>query len=49
MKPPRSLKAGDVVTLGIEKVGEQRPKAVPGKPICGRPARCKWFLKKIGT
>ncbi len=24
MKPPRFLKAGDVVTLGIEKLGEQR-------------------------
>jgi 2-keto-4-pentenoate hydratase/2-oxohepta-3-ene-1,7-dioic acid hydratase in catechol pathway len=24
MKPPRFLKAGDVVTLGIEGLGEQR-------------------------
>jgi 2-keto-4-pentenoate hydratase/2-oxohepta-3-ene-1,7-dioic acid hydratase in catechol pathway len=31
MKPPQFLKAGDVVTLGIGKIGEQRQKAVPGK------------------
>jgi 2-keto-4-pentenoate hydratase/2-oxohepta-3-ene-1,7-dioic acid hydratase in catechol pathway len=32
MKPPRYLKPGDVVTLGIEKLGEQRQnvKAFPG-------------------
>jgi 2,4-didehydro-3-deoxy-L-rhamnonate hydrolase len=29
MKPPRYLKAGDVVTLGIEKLGEQRQRFVP--------------------
>jgi 2-keto-4-pentenoate hydratase/2-oxohepta-3-ene-1,7-dioic acid hydratase in catechol pathway len=29
MKPPRFLKPGDVVTLGIEKLGEQRQKIVP--------------------
>ena len=29
MKPPRYLKAGDVVTLGIEKLGEQRQTFVP--------------------
>jgi 2-keto-4-pentenoate hydratase/2-oxohepta-3-ene-1,7-dioic acid hydratase in catechol pathway len=28
MKPPRFLKAGDVVTLGIEGLGEQRQKFV---------------------
>ena len=28
MKPPQFLKAGDVVTLGIEKLGEQRQKVV---------------------
>ncbi len=27
-KPPRFLKAGDVVTLGIEGLGEQRQKVV---------------------
>ena len=26
MKPPRFLKAGDVVTLGIDGLGEQRQK-----------------------
>jgi 2-keto-4-pentenoate hydratase/2-oxohepta-3-ene-1,7-dioic acid hydratase in catechol pathway len=32
MKPsPQFLKAGDVVTLGIEKLGEQRQKIVKGK------------------
>jgi 2-keto-4-pentenoate hydratase/2-oxohepta-3-ene-1,7-dioic acid hydratase in catechol pathway len=32
MKPePKFLKAGDVVTLGIEKLGEQRQKVVAGK------------------
>ena len=29
MKPPRFLKAGDVVTLGIESLGEQRQRFVP--------------------
>jgi 2-keto-4-pentenoate hydratase/2-oxohepta-3-ene-1,7-dioic acid hydratase in catechol pathway len=29
MKPPQFLKAGDVVTLGIEKLGEQRQTIVP--------------------
>jgi len=29
MKPPQFLKAGDVVTLGIEKLGEQRQRIVP--------------------
>jgi 2,4-didehydro-3-deoxy-L-rhamnonate hydrolase len=28
MKPPRYLKAGDVVTLGIAGLGEQRQKVV---------------------
>jgi 2-keto-4-pentenoate hydratase/2-oxohepta-3-ene-1,7-dioic acid hydratase in catechol pathway len=28
MKPPRFLKAGDVVTLGIEGLGEQRQRFV---------------------
>jgi 5-carboxymethyl-2-hydroxymuconate isomerase len=31
MKPPVFLKAGDVVTLGIEKLGEQKQKVVAGK------------------
>ena len=31
MKPPQFLKAGDVVTLGIDKLGEQRQKIVAGK------------------
>jgi 2-keto-4-pentenoate hydratase/2-oxohepta-3-ene-1,7-dioic acid hydratase in catechol pathway len=32
MKPsPKFLKAGDVVTLGIEKLGEQRQKIVAPK------------------
>jgi 2-keto-4-pentenoate hydratase/2-oxohepta-3-ene-1,7-dioic acid hydratase in catechol pathway len=31
MKPPTFLKAGDVVTLGIEKLGEQRQKVVASK------------------
>ena len=32
MKPPRYLKPGDVMTLGIERLGEQRQqvKAFPG-------------------
>src|SRR5947207_909899 len=29
MKPPQWLKAGDVVTLGIEGLGEQRQRVVP--------------------
>ena len=29
MKPPRFLKGGEVVTLGIEKLGEQRSKILP--------------------
>jgi 2-keto-4-pentenoate hydratase/2-oxohepta-3-ene-1,7-dioic acid hydratase in catechol pathway len=29
MKPPRFLQPGDVVTLGIEKLGEQRQRIVP--------------------
>jgi 2,4-diketo-3-deoxy-L-fuconate hydrolase len=35
MKPPRYLKPGDVVTLGIEKLGEQRQRVVP---YTGNPA-----------
>jgi 2-keto-4-pentenoate hydratase/2-oxohepta-3-ene-1,7-dioic acid hydratase in catechol pathway len=31
MKPPVFLKAGDVMTLGIEGLGEQRQKVVPFK------------------
>ena len=31
MKPPQWLKAGDVVTLGIEGLGEQRQRVVPFK------------------
>jgi len=31
MKPPRFLKAGDVMTLGIEGLGEQRQRVVPFK------------------
>jgi 2,4-didehydro-3-deoxy-L-rhamnonate hydrolase len=31
MKPPKFLKAGDVVTLGISGLGEQRQKIVPFK------------------
>jgi 2-keto-4-pentenoate hydratase/2-oxohepta-3-ene-1,7-dioic acid hydratase in catechol pathway len=31
MKPPKYLKAGDVVTLGIEGLGEQKQKVVPFK------------------
>ena len=31
MKPPHCLKAGDVVTLGIQGLGEQRQKVVPFK------------------
>ena len=29
--PPQFLKAGDVVTLGIQGLGEQRQKVVAGK------------------
>jgi 2,4-didehydro-3-deoxy-L-rhamnonate hydrolase len=31
MKPPKFLKAGDVVTLGIDGLGEQRQKVVKGR------------------
>jgi len=31
MKPPQWLKSGDVVTLGIAGLGEQRQKIVPFK------------------
>jgi 2-keto-4-pentenoate hydratase/2-oxohepta-3-ene-1,7-dioic acid hydratase in catechol pathway len=31
MKPPQFLKVGDVVTLGIQGLGEQRQKVVQGK------------------
>jgi 2,4-diketo-3-deoxy-L-fuconate hydrolase len=31
IKPPTFLKAGDVVTLGIDGLGEQRQKVVKGK------------------
>jgi hypothetical protein len=31
MKPPQWLKAGDVVTLGIQGLGEQRQRVVPFK------------------
>jgi 2-keto-4-pentenoate hydratase/2-oxohepta-3-ene-1,7-dioic acid hydratase in catechol pathway len=31
MKPPQWLKAGDVVTLGIQGLGEQRQRIVPFK------------------
>jgi len=31
MKPPQWLKAGDVVTLGIAGLGEQRQRVVPFK------------------
>jgi 2,4-didehydro-3-deoxy-L-rhamnonate hydrolase len=33
MKPPQFLKAGDVVTLGIEGLGEQRQKVVDWKKV----------------
>jgi 2-keto-4-pentenoate hydratase/2-oxohepta-3-ene-1,7-dioic acid hydratase in catechol pathway len=29
MKPPRFLKPGDVMTLGIEKLGQQQQRVVP--------------------
>jgi 2-keto-4-pentenoate hydratase/2-oxohepta-3-ene-1,7-dioic acid hydratase in catechol pathway len=29
MKPPQWLKAGDVITLGIDGLGEQKQKVVP--------------------
>jgi len=29
MKPPRFLKPGDMMTLGIEKLGQQRQRVVP--------------------
>jgi 2,4-diketo-3-deoxy-L-fuconate hydrolase len=32
MKPPRFLKAGDVMTLGIDKLGEQRQQVVAFRP-----------------
>jgi 2,4-diketo-3-deoxy-L-fuconate hydrolase len=32
MKPPRFLKAGDVMTLGIDKLGEQRQQVVEFRP-----------------
>jgi 2-keto-4-pentenoate hydratase/2-oxohepta-3-ene-1,7-dioic acid hydratase in catechol pathway len=28
MKPPRFLEAGDIMTLGIEKLGEQRQRVI---------------------
>jgi len=31
MKPPTFLKAGDVVTLGIDGLGEQRQKVVASR------------------
>jgi 2-keto-4-pentenoate hydratase/2-oxohepta-3-ene-1,7-dioic acid hydratase in catechol pathway len=31
MKPPKWLQAGDVMTLGIAGLGEQRQKVVPYK------------------
>jgi 2-keto-4-pentenoate hydratase/2-oxohepta-3-ene-1,7-dioic acid hydratase in catechol pathway len=31
MTPPTVLKEGDVVTLGIQSLGEQRQKVVKGK------------------
>ena len=31
MKPPQFLQAGDVVTLGIQGLGEQKQKVVAGK------------------
>ena len=31
MKPPKFLKAGDVVRLGIDGLGEQKQKIVKGK------------------
>jgi 2-keto-4-pentenoate hydratase/2-oxohepta-3-ene-1,7-dioic acid hydratase in catechol pathway len=31
MKPPVWLKAGDVITLGIQGLGEQKQKVVPFK------------------
>jgi 2-keto-4-pentenoate hydratase/2-oxohepta-3-ene-1,7-dioic acid hydratase in catechol pathway len=31
MKPPQFLKEGDVVTLGIQGLGEQKQKVVKGK------------------
>ena len=31
MKPPQFLKAGDVVKLGVESLGEQQQKIVPFK------------------
>jgi 2-keto-4-pentenoate hydratase/2-oxohepta-3-ene-1,7-dioic acid hydratase in catechol pathway len=31
MKPPRFLKKGDLMTLGIEGLGEQRQRVVPFK------------------
>jgi 2,4-diketo-3-deoxy-L-fuconate hydrolase len=32
MKPPQYLKAGDVVELGIDRLGESRPSVVAWQP-----------------
>jgi 2-keto-4-pentenoate hydratase/2-oxohepta-3-ene-1,7-dioic acid hydratase in catechol pathway len=34
MNPPQCLKAGDVVELGIDGLGESRQKVVPWNSIC---------------
>ena len=44
MKPPQYLKAGDVVELGIDQLGESRQKVVAWQPataetVSGRPAK----------
>lgn len=41
MKPPRFLKAGDVVTLGVEGLGEQRQTVVKAKAVAKPKAKPK--------
>jgi 2,4-didehydro-3-deoxy-L-rhamnonate hydrolase len=38
MKPPQYLKAGDVVELGIERLGESRQTVVAWQPAAIEPA-----------
>jgi 2-keto-4-pentenoate hydratase/2-oxohepta-3-ene-1,7-dioic acid hydratase in catechol pathway len=33
MKPPQYLKAGDVVELGMDKLGESRQRVVAWQPV----------------
>jgi len=47
---PEKTKHGDYLPLANKYKASKDPAVMLGRePICGRPTKCKRFLKKIGT